>query len=301
MTMIQIDTGKHTTKAMLGDKRVKFDSKIDLGKAQFDNSDTVVFEGKEYIVGEEAHTYDMSLSKNTDHHKLLIYTAIAKLIDDDARVDVVVGTPLRLFFNEDEKKDYIESISNDNMPIVISINGVKKYFSINKVIIAPESLGGSLLDFKDSKKIIRGCIDVGGLNINGVIFDKGMPVRKSMFTINEGTHILESKLKQEIIEKTGVALEDYVLKDYLVRGCSNSKVQKIIDEYCSRFIKNVVNECLKANWNLYDIEIYAMGGGSILLEKYIDANFKSPVFPRDVFANVKAFGIFGEKKLGSKK
>ena len=296
--MIQIDTGKHTTKAMLGNKKIKFDSKIDLGKAQFENSDTVVFEGEEYIVGEEASTYDMSLSKNTAHHKLLIYTAIGKLVEDESKIDLVVGTPLRLFFNETEKQDYIDSISNDGMPISISVNGNKKYFSIRKVIIAPESLGGSLLDFSNSKKVIRGVLDIGGLNVNGIVYNQGKPVRKSMFTINEGTHILEGKLKQEVMEKTGTSLEDYVLKDYLVRGCSNPKVQKIIDEYCSRFVKNLVNECLKANWNLYDIEIYSMGGGSILLERYLDITFKTPIFPRDVYANVEAYGIFGAKKLG---
>lgn len=298
MTMIQIDTGKHTTKAMLGDKKIKFDSKVDLGKAQFEHSDTVNFEGLEYIVGEEAGTYDMSLTKNTLHHKILAYTSIAKLIEDESRVDIVIGTPLRLFFNEEEKSEYIKFMSNNNTPVVISVNGNKKYFTINRVIIAPESLGGSLLDFSESKRIIRGVLDIGGLNVNGVIYDKGKPIRKSIFTINEGTHILESNLKQEIMTKTSNSLEDYVLKDYLVRGCPNPKVQKIIDEYCNKFVKNLINECLKSNWNLYDIEIYIMGGGAILLEKYLELNFNNPIFPRDVFANVKAFGIFGERKLG---
>lgn len=299
MTMIQIDSGKHTTKAMLGDLKIKFDSKVDLGKAQFENSDTVNFEGKEYIVGEEATTYDMELSKNTDHHRLLIYTAIGKLIKDESRVDVVLGTPLRLFFNEEEKRSYIESIGNEGNPVNMIINGERKYFVIDKVIIAPESLGGSLLDFSESKKLIRGVLDIGGLNISGCVYDKGKPIRKSMFTLNNGTHVLESKLKQEIAEKTGKLLEDYTLKDYLVRGTKDIKVQKIIDDYCSKFIKGVLNECLKNNWDIEDIQIYAMGGGSILLERYIDSNFKNPVFARDVFANVKAFGIFGAKKIGN--
>lgn len=299
MSLMKIDPGKHTTKAEYKDKRISFDSKIDLGIAQF-GSDTVKYENKSYIVGEEASTYDFELSKNTFHHQLLTYTAIGKLLDNENRIDVAIGIPLTLFFNEKEKSDYIETISNGGMPINIKINGEKKYFIIDNVIVCPETLGGSLNDFSESKKKIRGVIDIGGLNVNGIIYDKGRPVRNSLFTLNKGTHILEGNLKTKITSETTRLLEDYVLKDYLVRGCKDVEVQTIIDEFCNKFIKEIVSECLKKNWNLFDIEIYIMGGGGILLERYIDTHFKNPVFANNVFANVEAFGIFAEKKLAKK-
>lgn len=299
MTFIKIDAGKHTTKAEYNGVRISFDSKMDKGIAQF-GSDTVVFDNTSYIVGEEANSYDLALSKNTFQHKVLIYTAIGKLIKNESKIDIAIGIPLTLYFNEVEKEEYIKNISNNNQPINIEINGERKYFIIDNVIVCPEALGGSLNDFSNSKKIIRGAIDLGGLNANGIIYDKGRPVRNSLFTLNKGTHILESELQTEITSKTGRLLENYVLKDYLVRGCKDPVIQNIIDEHCIKFIKDIERECLKKNWNLFDIEIYLMGGGSILLEKYLDARFKTPVFARDTFANVEAFGIFGEKKLAKK-
>lgn len=299
MSLIKIDSGKHTTKVEFEEQRISFDSKVDLGKAQF-GSDTVIFENESYIVGEEAKTYDLSLSKNTKHHQILIYTGIGNVIGSETRVNVSLGIPLILFFNEDEKKEYIANISNDNEPITITINGKRKTFTIDNVIVCPETLGGSLNDFSESKKKIRGVIDIGGLNVNGIIYDKGRPVRSTLFTLNKGTHILEGELKQQITQKNRKLLEDYVLKDYLVRGSKDTKIQKIIDDYCNQFLKEIYNECLRHNWDMDDIELYLMGGGSILLEKYLPNHFNEPLFANDVFANVDAFGIFAENKLNRK-
>lgn len=302
MSTVNIDCGKHTTKVKFKEKMINFDSKVDLGKSQFGgNSYTSIVNNISYIVGNEASTYDMSLTKNTEHHKILIYTAIANVIDNESKIDLILGTPLALFFNEDDKNEYIERISNNGMPISVNINGVQKYFSIDKCIIAPETLGGSLLDFNDSKKVIRGVLDEGGLNFNGLIYDKGRPIRDSLITKNKGSHILETDLKQDIAQKTGKLLEDYVLKDYLIRGCKNKDMQKIIDDHCLKFLNDIKNECLKKNWDLDEIELYFMGGCSILLEKYIREVFKNPVFANDIYANVKAFEIFGMSKLNGKK
>lgn len=297
MKQIDIDSGKYSCKLTDGNELMIFDSKISSGVANFGKSYTIEYDNHSYIVGEEATDYNLELTKNTFHNKILIYTAIALLVDDNDVINLTVGTPIQMFFNKEDKQSYIDNLYNNGDYIRIGINGKNIKFRINNIVIAPETIGSQILD-RDSKHKIKGVIDIGGLNINGTIYLNGVPQKDRILTKNMGTHTLVSNLQQELIKNIGEMYEEYLIHDFMVKSNCSIKVKYVIDEFCYGFMDSIIKEMQKHKWNYEDIELEFTGGGSILLKNYISESFCNPNIIEDVYYNVKGYTKFGGVKHG---
>lgn len=297
---VVFDNGKNSCKYKIKDERFIVESKIEEGVSTF-GDETLKFNGKNYIIGEEADDYDYSFTKNNLHHKLMIYYCLAKHFESDTDFDLIVGCPLSTYINKEEQEKYSRSIMNDGKPIIVEYRGKKKVLNINSVIIAPENIGGYINDYSLSKKQIRGVVDIGGLNINCGVYNKGVPVKSKMFTLNLGIHILIKNIQQAVLRENEKLIDNYMCKHYLQNMEDlDEKLYKVFDRECVKFISLIEKSLIKNDWELEHLNMRFIGGGSILLEKYINEKFDKPYIEKDVFANCEAFDRFGAKKIVKK-
>lgn len=305
---IAIDSGKYATKACLRDsgkqsEKIKFRTKMDETEEEVANgkNDCVLtYDGKKYLIGDEAETIDYEKSKEKDIHKLSTYAAIAKLANDGDTIGVAIGCPLSIFHNKEARNKYRDFMITTGETI-IEINGVKKHINIDKVFVFAE---GSGLLYKNPKLYENrtiGIIDIGGLNSNNCIYQNLLPVKSTAFTTNLGSNILRNDLKILLNSKfPDVNLQDWQMEEIIKKGFIKSKKEeskKIISEFLQKHVNKILNECIRKGWDLKNIDLFFVGGGSTLLETEIKNIISDAEISKDAeWDNAEGFSVFGEIK-----
>lgn len=285
--VIGVDSGKHSLKAVRkmanGEiKKIKFRTKMDdtkEDKSANKRSYVVTYDGKKNMLGELAEKVDYEKNKKKYIHKISAYTAIAKLLEPgEKNVVLSIGCPLSIFKNVEERKKYEEYFKSDG-EISIRIDGEIFNFNIEKVIICPESSGVIFRNHKDYKNRMVGVIDIGGLNTNNCVYNRLNPISSTMFTTNLGSNILTNELKQTLNSTFPLAnIQDWQMETIIAHGYIKSNKEEstvLIRNFFKKHMENILDECKRKGWDLSNLDLVFVGGGSILLEKEI-INFTPP-------------------------
>ena len=280
--IVSVDSGKYATKAAMKEKngatrQIKFRTKMD--RTQEDttsvaDSFVVEFDGKKYLIGNEAETTDFDRSKAKEIHRLCTYLAIARLVENNEEVYLVVGCPLEIYYNVEERKAYEQYIKGTGN-ISITINGKQKNFRIMAVNALAESSG---IIYKNGAKFrddVVGIIDIGGLNVNGCVYEKMVPRKPTLFTSNLGANVYRNELRQRLNSTFKDAnlqeyLMDKVIRDGYIKQYKEESA-KVIQEFRQEYFERVMKDCKKKDWDLNNMDIIFIGGGSAMISNEIKA------------------------------
>lgn len=282
---IGIDPGKFRLKAVTKEngKWVYFDLRSKLTKNPknilMGDNYLITYKDDTYLVGEGGKDYSLETDKEGVQHKLCTYLAINQLINE-LPAHVVVGCPFKHFKNLDKRQSYQDYICDEGI-MTFKVNDEEALINIQEVVAFPECAGiMHSEDEDDFANKTRAIIDIGGLNINGCIFENMNVVEGSDFTENLGSMILMDKIKSELNrEFYEINLQDYDVPDVIKYGLyingkrvkdADNTIQKVIEEHFSLILK----EMKKKNWSTRTLKITAGGGGSLdigeeILKKYM--------------------------------
>ena len=288
--IISVDAGKHTTKAILataGEKRI-FAIRTKLEEQgimlnQDGKSFAVEYENKKYIIGEAAQITDYETCKTKLCHKISTYVAIIKLGVGDNLIDIVTGCPISQFRNKELREEYAQYIQDRN--IQIKINRDTHKFTINSVMVLPESIGVVAENIPEFMDNLVGVIDIGGLNTNAAIYENMRPLPSSVFTVIEGGEILNSKIRRALNTALMTNYQDYEIAYLRPEG----KEKEIVDEILNAQMEIILALCKQFNWNLKKIPIVFTGGGSQILEKQIKQMHNARISRNPVWDNASGF------------
>lgn len=298
--IIDVDTGKSGTKVTDGTKEFKFETRVTEDaeinpEIDSKNCYNIVYNNVLYKVGDGGGSLNYDISKNTIHHKVCILTAICKVLPSyENKVQLITGTPISLFFTDDKKK-LIEDLKGDYQ--VIFENEVKS-FTIDKVVVVPESMGYIYNNYIVCKGKIVPVVDIGGLNTNGCVYKNSLPQKDSIFTFNMGINILMAEIRNKLISITKNNYQDYEI-EYVLQNPKDDE-KEIVVPIILNHLGNILESMKKASWNVSNT-IHFTGGGSLLLKEYIKCIFPDSVFSENpVFDNVRGFCKIGKSILGGK-
>lgn len=283
------DLGKHSTKALSNKNQfVTFKSKYDESNYAIRTAQThhLMHEGHTYLVGEEGILSDYSNDKATFSHKLCLMTALGLLVEEpDATCYLGVGCPAQ-YFKDKRYKETFKRFFLENQHLSFVLNDQPKHIFLKDLLICPESIGG-VLAIPPSATSLIGVIDIGGLNTNGCIYNGVVPIRESIFTIDGGTHILLNQLKNEInMNNVKQNMQDYELP-YAIH---NPRYKVETDHTMKHHVYKIYKEMQKNSWNLEGLDLVFIGGGSLLLEKFIKEQFQyAHISQKAVRNNVDAY------------
>ena len=306
---IAVDSGKYDTKALLkgvkgeDDKKIRFRTKMDdtMEEIASDRRSCVFnYEGRRVMIGDSAETVDYDKTKAKDIHKMSTYAAIAQLVDDGDEVLLTIGCPISIFNNVEERKQYKEYM-HDKGELEVVLNAKRKRFTINDVIVCPESSGVIWKHANRFKDKLIGVVDIGGLNTNCCIYDRLSPVRSTSFTTNLGANILRNELKQHLNSAFAEAnLQDWQMEHIIKDGRIKSHPEEskiLIKDFLQRHINAVIDECKRKGWDIDNIDFIFVGGGSKLLENEIkNVIADAEISETAEWDNVEGFAIIGGLK-----
>ena len=303
---ISVDAGKFACKGLGVDTRGELTrfylrNKVEVLQEDvlnLDSNDYIIeLDGVKYRVGNDATEIDLNVSKKSINHKLLIYIAIVKLMGNDSDIDLMIGCPMSTYVNKDKKDELINYLKGE---VAIKVNGVSYSFNIKSVNVLPESLGIPYKDTIKNKKRLIGVLDIGGLNVNGAIYDRLKPIKQSSFTINQGGLILQGKIKRALNNMFEVNFQDYeipyiIANGVYINGERSIEGDNLVKSVLKSHLKLILDECKRYNWNIGGIELNFTGGCSLDLKNFIDSEIKNAIVSgSSVWDNVIAFNTIGE-------
>lgn len=307
--IVSVDSGKYATKALLkkeeNNKKISFRTKMDHtleDKASDGRSCVFEYAGEKVLIGEEAETADYDKSKAKNIHKFSTYAAIAQLVEDGDEVNLAIGCPLSIYNNVEERKAY-KQFMIDKGKILVTVNGKSKSFTIANTIVCPEGSGIIYKNPTKYKNSLVGIIDIGGLNSNCCIYDRLTPVKSTCVTTNLGANIMRNELKQKLNSAfPEVNLNDWQMEDIIQKGYIKSRKEEsavIISEFLQKHVNAILQECVKKGWDINNIDLIFVGGGSKLFESEIKKMIPDATISESAeWDNVEGFAELGAVKYG---
>ncbi|GEQ15602.1 ParM/StbA family protein [Clostridium butyricum] len=321
--LIAIDTGKHTTKAITKINgeiiKIKFRTKVkkvdNLGVDITPGSFLVEFLGETFLIGDmlSESTCNFDITKCTEEHIISIYTSICRILDKlqigsaIPEIHLVINTPINIYKNKELKDEYKYFIESPNKVLNLLVNSKSYSFKISSVTLCPEAVGSVYLNssiYKEKKVTI---IDIGSLNTTFCTYKNLVPQLDSMVVANAGVNILRAKIAEKLTSDYGIMINDddieQILKDgYLkISGQIISKSRSEIETMLMKHVSTILNYGKSREISYNNTDIIFVGGGSILLKKYILSQCPNALIAEDAqFSNCLSYLKILEIKNGQK-
>lgn len=300
---VAIDSGKFATKAVTlksdrTEKLLVFRTKMEeTNRASVQGASFLVeYEEKKYILGEQVEVASFRSSKAELIHKVAVYTALTRLVESGDEVVAAVGCPLQVFENAETKEQYRRYLFPKGQ-IDIKVNGTTKHFTVKNVLA--ENSGIIYLDEARYADRMVGVVDIGGLNINCCVYNRGVPVLSSLFTDDLGSNVLVSGLRKELSMKYSEDLPLFQMEEILGDGFLRDNMsptgefegsRELIRTYKREHVGKIIRQLQENGWNLRTMELVFVGGASELLRKEITERFPAAKLYEDAAQlNVRGF------------
>lgn len=257
-----------------------------------DNNFVIEFEGTRWGLGDSYQIKDNNNSKNTDIHKIAIYTAITESITSGTTHEIIltVTAPATLANNKEAKAEFVNNLKGS---INIKVNGKDYSFIISKVAVKAEATGALYKEtslFKD-KNVLS--VDLGYLNLNACAINR-MKIMDSVITDVIGMQKLHSMLNDALNKyNEGRKISTQKLNDALDNGVYK-KGRLAIEETKQRvkavkedFLKEVITVLQeKYFFDDYDLVVFS-GATSEVIKDTIEATIDNAYIIEDSqYANV---------------
>ena len=292
---IAIDSGKFATKVSMAAGIGTIDhlsfktqmtegvEKVDVGG---DGTFSVEFEGKKYLVGDQARGQSFDRSKQNDLHRISTYVGVAMMMKKaggfNDNVKLAIGCPLSIYINQDARQRYKDFIAPAGKRVVIKVDGIEYTFTIVASYVFPESSGVIYLNSSKYRDGIVGVIDIGGLNANCCIYDKLVPKygADSMFTLEMGGNILTSNIMTSLESEFNTSIPelfyDQVMRDGCIKIDKEASARRI-EELKVEHVRAIMTECKRHKWATDLMDVVFTGGTSFLLKDEIQKVFPTAI------------------------
>lgn len=304
--VVVVDPGKNAVKTFAFSynydliKRYCFPSKT-MKKRTFADIDgssedqyKIELDGEKFVVGDGIiNNYNFETTKNNNHHKLCIYTAIANLVEkENEKIYLILGYPSSDFTNNKQKEEYIDLIKpkSKDKSVTMIVNGKLKSFIIEDISVYPEGIAMRPRMYNKGKDVY--VIDIGGQNINCREYDSRGNTLNSFSLDKAGINHLEEYIKNQlrkfvradIISVEAINVLKAVEKERLLEideintvenpllNAYSTSAEFMEDSVLTFMEQNALGQLLSKGVNLYQRGklIIFTGGGSIILRPYLE-------------------------------
>lgn len=279
-----MDSGKFNSRFFDGGEGVDiFRTKLEEIKSTTPRSNTITFEGKTYLIGDDAGNIDHEPSKETLTHKLCIYYGLIRNGYANRKVNLAIGTPIKYFKDPQTKQSYADFIKG-NGNVEVEYNGTSYNIMINDILVLPESCGILYMSDKNYDDLTSryvGIIDIGGLNAQGRIYQMGTPLPEYDMDSELGTHTLSQDIANKLnMEDPKARYKHYQVESLIERHFNRNLTIKNekdliaiekIEIHLQEHLSSILRQCQAMKWNLAYMDIIFTGGGSQLLSGYIES------------------------------
>lgn len=261
--------------------------------------DVLFYKNKYYTLSDQRIPY-MRDKTSDDRYFILTLFAIAFELkergfsqSDITEIELGIGLPPAHFGAQYEKftqyfldRGVIEFSLDDN-PFAIKIVAASCF---------PQAYAATMPIFQQIRNYPKAIIvDIGGFTADYMIMKNGIPTLSSCDSLENGIINLYNNIRSRVSSNFDLLLEESDIDDILKDkpNVYDENIADIVREQAQIFVNDLINKLRELMIDLRTGKAIFVGGGSILLKKYIEASDKisCPIFVEEISANTKGYEL----------
>lgn len=262
------------------------------------------YQSKYYSIGTERLPMRMAMDKTTDDsYFILTLATIAESLEETGKYaenqDIILAAGLPVVNYGRMKERFRSYFIRDN--IKYKYQGKEFSINIKDCLVFPQSYSALLNRFSDYRGVpLINCCDIGGGTTDCFKMESGIINISSCFSLGIGIIHLFNGIAQEALA-SGLHLTESQIQQIILGKqpmFEDEGISKAIEEATEQFVSKLLSQIAEHGLELKLNPSVFVGGGSILLKKYIEAkNIGYTEIISDTFANAKGFDLLARQKL----
>ena len=263
-------------------------------------NDLLILDRKYYTIGDEHKEFTPIKFSDQDYY-ILTLSAVAKELKyrregrQDALVHVAAGLPLTWVR---EQKDRFRAYLLQKEMVSFWYCGKDYRVRFSGAEIYPQGFM-AVADQLSRFSGVNMLCDIGNGTMNIMYINNCKPVPQKCYTEKFGTYQCMLLARENILRKLGVTVDDAVIDEVLRTGTANigEKYLSIIQETARTYVSGILHRLREHEYNPELMKLYVVGGGSCLIQNFLEYDPERVVINPDICATAKGYELLASRAL----
>lgn len=261
-------------------------------------SNMLEYDGKFYIIGNRHKEFIPEKQNDTDYY-ILTLAAIGKELYyrklTSAKVFIAAGLPLTWV---SEQKDKFKEYLLQNSKVHFVFKGIEFNVEIVGADIFPQGFSAVAERLYEFKGVNMLC-DIGNGTMNVMYINNRQPQSDKCFTEKYGTNQCMLVVKEELMRKFNVAVDESVIENVLRFGTADigEKYLSAIKDKATEYVEDIFRKLREHEYHPDLMRLYIVGGGGCLVKNFGDYDKDRVTVVDDICATAKGYEYLSKRKL----
>ena len=264
-------------------------------------SNLLFYDGQYYTIGEEHKEFTADKMTDQDYFILTlagIASELAFYSRNAADVHLSVGLPLTWVAEQkDDFKKYL--MQHDPREEIVFTFKTREYrVRITGVDVFPQGFAAIVNHLSDFKGVNMLC-DIGNGTMNVMTITNGRPISGKCFTEKYGTHQCTLLIRERLMQKYHVTIEDAVIEEILRTGTADIGKQylDVIVEATKEYTEGILRRLREHEYHPDLMKLYIVGGGGCLVKNFADYDADRVIINEDICATAKGYEYMANARM----
>jgi plasmid segregation protein ParM len=255
--------------------------------------------GDYYNIGSNRFSVQLDKTVNDDAFIIslaAIGDALEKAGINDEKVNVLLGTGLPIVHYGKLKGKFRDYFNRRDIRFIF--NSREYEVDIDSKVY-PQGFSAFTHLYGAYRNVVCNLVDIGGYTIDLMRIDNGIINPTTCFSLPYGIITLLTSIQQELL-KLNISLTEAQISDIIMGNdpvVFDIEVKEIIESKTEEYVENILGKITEFGFELRNGNIF-VGGGSILLKRYIDSSSKVKFAEYlDQFSNAKGYKLLLQQEL----
>ena len=260
----------------------------------------IYYDGKYYALSEQRIPYMRDKSNDERFFVLTLFGIVKEIeklpLDTENtvfKIELPVGLPPKHYGALHKK---FRSYFMDRGRHTVTYNGKEYKLQIENTATFPQDYAAAMTIFKQISgysKVLT--IDIGGFTLDYLLIKKGCPDLAVCDSLEKGVITLYNKIISRINAEYDILLEESDIDSIIGEEKTDydKSVIRIVQEMTKMYVDDILGTLRERGLDLKTGCVVFIGGGSLLLRKYLEKSDKigKCIFIEDICANAKGYRL----------
>ena len=258
----------------------------------------LIYEEKYYLIGDEHKEFTAAKMSDQDYYILTLAAIgieLTLLGLDSARVHLAAGLPLTWV---SEQKEEFKAYLLQNKEVEFTFRGTDFHVEFTGAEVFAQGFSAVADRLREFKGVNMLC-DIGNGTMNIMYINNGRAVQSKCFTEKYGTYQCVLAVREKLMQKFGVAVDDAVIEDVLRFGEVDigRKYLDTIRDVAKEYAAGIMRRLREHEYNPELMRLYVVGGGGCLIRNFADYDPERVTINDDICATAKGYERLAQWKL----
>ena len=250
----------------------------------------LVYDGRYYLVGEGRKEFTPDKIRDNDYYVLTL-AAIAEELKANglttAQVHIAAGLPLTWV---SEQKDAFRKYLTRNYNVEFAFRGIEYRVTVVDASVFPQgfaAVADKLCDFRNVNLLC----DIGNGTMNLLYVCNGRPDPNRCWTEKYGVNQCVLAVREEVMRKFGVALDDSIIEDVIRHGTAelSERYLSVIQSVAKQYVEGIMRRLRDHEYDPESVRLYIVGGGGCLVRHFGECDERRVTIDPDICAMAKGY------------